>query len=286
VSALEQGAVQGIQEIWHGVFPDPALSAWEVRLGSSVIASHDVDKPFSGASMVKTLIAALVVEDVAAGRRSMGDLITVTPEMRTGGDGLLRFTELPGRRTLGDLTLLMIAVSDNTATNAIIDGLGGVQQINDRFASRQWSSRLRQWVGGAHRVPSADRWVADPVLPSEAGLSVVTVADHQGALADILSQHTGHTAWVAESFAAQQDRRSLGRWVRDDALFMHKTGTVSRVRHDAGVLLTDRGDLWVGCFTDGGPEPEYVDHPACIAMADAMRATAEALGFGEYLLTV
>jgi hypothetical protein len=85
-------------------------------------------------------------------------------------------------------------------------------------------------------------------------------------------------------FLYQQDRRSLARWLSLSASFAHKTGTVDRVRHDAGVLICDQVELWVGCFTDGGPTDEYVDHPSCLGMASAMRDTLRALGLTSSLV--
>jgi hypothetical protein len=109
--------------------------------------------------------------------------------------------------------------------------------------------------------------------------SRVSVADHQDALGSIVHP------MIQAAFAAQQDRRALARLVEYYADFRHKTGTADRVRHDAGVLATPRGQLWVGCFTDGGPVSEYVDHPACVAMGTAMRDTLLALGLGELTVT-
>jgi beta-lactamase class A len=247
--------------IWSTALAD-FDAAWELRLGPQVLSTRDRDRLFSGASMVKTLLAALIDEDVRAGTLALGRPVQVPLGALVGDDGLLRFGQIPTMHRLADLLLLMVAVSDNTATNCLIDFLGGPNAISARFAARGWTSRL-----------------LGPIGPGVGEFSHVCLADHQDALGSIRHPQ------IAAAFAGQQDRRSLARLVEFYADFRHKTGTVDRVRHDAGVLDTPRGHLWVACFTDGGPVSEYVDHPACVAMGRAMRDTLLALGLGELTVT-
>jgi beta-lactamase class A len=237
-------------------------AAFELRLGDARLASRDRQRLFSGASMVKTLLAALIDEDVRRGQLQLSRPVQVTTAALVGDDGLLRFGQIPTMHRLGDLVLLMIAVSDNTATNTLIAFLGGPAAVTARCAARGWTSVLHARVGDIE---------AD-------GFSSVCLADHQDALASILHPQ------ISSAFAGQQDRRSLARLLDFDVDFRHKTGTMDRVRHDAGVLATARGPLWVACFTDGGPAAEWVDHPACRAMGTAMRATLLALDLDELLV--
>jgi beta-lactamase class A len=250
-----------IEAIWAEGLTD-FDAAWELRLGPQLLASSGRERLFSGASMVKSLLAALIDEDVREHKLALSRPVQVTGSARVGEDGLLRFGQIPTMHRLADLILLMIAVSDNTATNTLIDFLGGPEAINARFQTRGWSSRLLHRIG-----------------PGMGEFSQVCIADHQAALQSIFHPLLG------AAFAAQQDRRALARLVWSDAEFRHKTGTVGRVRHDAGMLSTPHGHLWVACFTDGGPAPEYVDHPACVAMGRAMRDTLLALGLGELTVT-
>jgi beta-lactamase class A len=255
-----RGGRTDIDGIWSEAMLAAGLdAAFELRLGDARLASRERRRHFSGASMVKTLLAALIDADVRAGQLQLSRPVQVTASGLTDGAGLLRFGQIPTMHRLGDLVLLMVAVSDNTATNTLIDFLGGPEAVTARFAARGWTSTLEARVGDAD-APE---------------FSSVCLADHQEALASILHP------LISAAFAAQQDRRSLARLVDDDADFRHKTGTADRVRHDAGVLATARGPLWVACFTDGGPTGVGVDHPACVAMGTAMRDTLVALGLAE-----
>ena len=269
-----------IDALWRSQLVDVPVCSWQVRLNDRVLTEHELDRRFSGASMIKTPIAAVVVDDVTAGHRSWRDDVVVTEEMRAPGDGLLRSLQLPRRVSLDVALTLMIAVSDNTATNALIDALGGLDVLNERMAAQGWSSRARRWIGGQRVANGSEGFIEDDGLPSPAGLSRISLVDHQSALARILASDDP----IVRAFTVQQDRRALARWVSDDVCFAHKSGTIDGVRHDAGVLLGSHGELWVACFTDGGAEDEFVDHPSCVAMGAAMRGTLRVLGLGEYLV--
>lgn len=242
-----------LDDIWAGHLGD-FTAAWQVKLGDELLTSRDPDRFFNGASMIKTFLAALVTEDLADAETLRDGVIEVPRELAAEGDGLLRFAQLPTTLTIDELVMLMIAVSDNTAMTAVVGQLGGVELVNTRLSERGWASRLWLYEGQGNGA-----------------LSSVSLAEHQAALESITDP------LIRATFRAQQDRRSLARWLQFDAPFEHKTGTTERVRHDAGVLHTAQGDLWVGCFTDGGPDAEYVDHPACVAIGAAMRDTLTAL---------
>ena len=85
------------------------------------------------ASTIKLVILAEAMRRVREGELSLEQTITVTEEMRTGGDGILKEL-LPGHTfTLREILTLMIIVSDNEATNILIRMLG-MDSVN-RMAS-------------------------------------------------------------------------------------------------------------------------------------------------------
>lgn len=71
--------------------------------------------------MIKLLILAELVKKVSENKFSLSDAITVTEAMKTGGDGVLKELNSEHHFTLKELATLMIIVSDNQATNILID---------------------------------------------------------------------------------------------------------------------------------------------------------------------
>ena len=170
---------------------------------------------------------------------------------------------LPVTLPLHAVAQLMTALSDNTATNAVVDTLGGLEAVNDALAAAGCATRMRRWVTGRYADPRCDSWDSSPSLPSRAGLSVVVPREH-AAVVDRLVTEPRH-ANARAMLEQQWHRDSLARPLVDDTPFAHKTGCVGGVRHDGGVLLPGTPDaLTVHCFTDGPERDELVDDVACV----------------------
>jgi beta-lactamase class A len=157
-------AARQIDRIWHERLAGVPFASWQVRLADDVLTQERPERVFSAASMIKTPLAALIAEDVTSGRRHWGDRVDVEETMRAPGDGLLSGMDLPRTLALDEALTLMIAVSDNTATNAVIDLLGGLGAVNDRMAQTGWTARVLRSVGGRDVARDAERLGADPVL--------------------------------------------------------------------------------------------------------------------------
>lgn len=246
-----------------------------------LVVEFDAERVFSGASMVKTFLLHVVSDQVRLGNLSWAESVTVDAQHCAQGDGLIRHWPLPQNLTLLQASGLMIAVSDNVATNAIVDHLGGTERANDLISSLGYEkSSLRSWVGGRHRDPRRDTWTVSDGLINAAGLSVVTAREHAECVRAVMADDV-----CAGLLAGQNDRRSLSRHLAEGVDFAHKTGTVDGLRHDGGRFVLDGSDyLDVHVFTDGPSRDEAVDDYACRAMGRGMRETLRAFGLGSMTL--
>lgn len=210
--------------------------------------------------MIKTF-AALALAEL---REDWSEPVAVAPEHRAYGDGILRHAVLPVTLPLREVVTLALALSDNTAANTLVAAAGGLEAVNGRLAARGFDARML-------------RGLSDAGEPAQSGIGACTPREHARAVAALATE--APDAYTA--LHAQQDRRSLARRLDYDAAFAHKTGTVDDVRHDGGILERGASRLAVTCFTAGGPHAEWVDHPACVGMGDAMVRTCRALGWHE-----
>ncbi len=97
------------------------------------------------ASTIKVLISVALWEAVAAGELDVTARVPVA-EMTPGDpDGLVPGLDPETELALPDLDLLMLSVSDNDATNAVIDriGMAAVNAVADRLGLRDTALRRR-----------------------------------------------------------------------------------------------------------------------------------------------
>jgi beta-lactamase class A len=270
------------------VQPDDIVAIWDEELArvgawSLVLRWRDLSVDvrgglaYSGASTIKTFLLELASDSL-----SWDQPVTVTPEHVAEGDGVLATWPLPVTLPLHAVAQLMTALSDNTATNAVVDTLGGLVVVNDALAGRGLASRMRRWVTGRHSDPRCEEWDSSASLPSRAGLSVVVPSEHADAITRMVSspQHA-----VARAMLEQQwHRDSLARPLVDETPFAHKSGSVGGVRHDGGTLLPGTEDaLVVHCFTDGPERVELFVDVAGVGMGRAMARTLRLLGMDQLL---
>lgn len=95
--------------------------------------SVDGGRRVPSASTIKLVIMAELMRRIRAGELSLENKIEITEEMKTGGDGILKELEPGHHFTLKEIMTLMIIVSDNEATNILMEMLG-MDSIN-RMAS-------------------------------------------------------------------------------------------------------------------------------------------------------
>ena len=96
-----------------------ALYAADLSTGKT--AAMDADTPVQTASTIKLALLWEIERQVALGNASWSEKITLKPGEPVTGSGVLHFFDTPLTLTLKDVATLMIIVSDNTATNLMID---------------------------------------------------------------------------------------------------------------------------------------------------------------------
>ena len=92
-------------------------------LGEEETVTHNPDLPLVAASVIKIPIMVTAFRDIAEGKLDPGETIAIAPGDKMPSCGALTFMHDGLEVTLLDLVTLMIVLSDNTATNLLIDRL-------------------------------------------------------------------------------------------------------------------------------------------------------------------
>lgn len=237
-------------------------------LDGTPIAYH-ADRLVKTASIIKLPIlvhAALLVD---AGQLGWEQRVPLDPSAVVPGMGVLRYLDAGINPTLRDLCVLMTIISDNTATNMLIDMLG-IDQINARIiALGMTQTRLNRKVFSPN-TPECLPW----------GLGVTTARDTVHLLREIATGRIGTTAtnqFLRDTLARQLDRVGFPRGIPAGWSYAGKTGSDDDLRNDCGILTAPDGtQVIAACFVQELAEaPSSVDHPGLKALADVAALMTE-----------
>jgi len=126
------GIEERISELADNFSGRLAVSAVDLSTGERVDRQPDLVLPT--ASVIKLPILLALLRDVEAGRVDLAGRLTLHAGQRIGGSGILKVLEGGLRPTVRDVATLMIALSDNTATNMVLDVIGGIDPVNAAMA--------------------------------------------------------------------------------------------------------------------------------------------------------
>ncbi|MGV3540017.1 MAG: serine hydrolase [Rufibacter sp.] len=119
---LKQKTEQQLREI---IGQSPAVTGLvAVDLTSGETFQFNQDVIFPQASAIKVPILLEVYQQASKGKFALTDLRKIAPAHVVGGTGIIKDLVDSTSFSIRNLAVLMIALSDNTATNALIDLLG------------------------------------------------------------------------------------------------------------------------------------------------------------------
>ena len=107
---------------------DAALAAINLATGETV--ERDADRSMPTASVFKLPVLAEVFRQAEIGKLDLDQRVALRAEDVVMGSGILRDFSPGLQPTLCDLATMMIIVSDNSATNLLLDRVGGPQRVN------------------------------------------------------------------------------------------------------------------------------------------------------------
>jgi beta-lactamase class A len=200
--------------------------------GSDVVAYRD-DDVAPAASTIKVFLLAALLADVADGRLDLEHEVELRDADRVPGTGVLKVLEASRTYPLRDLATLMIVVSDNVATNLVLDQVG--------------LTRFQAWLGASDWP--ATRATGRLQVRRDAPRSTTSARDLHDALRRLWTGELlpdRETAVAREILSAQQHTDTLGREIGYDAYaaelgesplaLASKGGQLRGVRNEAAVL--------------------------------------------------
>ncbi|MEC4817361.1 MAG: serine hydrolase, partial [Scytonema sp. PMC 1069.18] len=185
------------------------------------------------ASTIKYPILIALFQEVDAGRVKLNETLVLRRDLKAEpeGSGVLQFKPVGTKLSVLETATKMITISDNTATNMIIDRLGGKAKLNQKF--RSWGLQntvIRNLLGdfkGTNTTSAKDL----------VRLSVLMDSDK------LLSKSSN--ARVLKIMQGVKNRRLLPAGLGKGAVIAHKTGTLGVLIGDAGIIELPTGKRYL-----------------------------------------
>ncbi len=202
---------------------------WGVAVKNLVSGEETIingDHCFSAASVIKVPIMLKLLQAADANQLSLDERLALTDAVKVPGCGVLKELVAGLSLSLWDLCTLMIIISDNTATNMLIDRLG-IEAINAtlrEFGIERSILRRRLFDRDA-----AARGLRNEVTPADM-MKLVTALHQQSILTPASCERALHV------MARQQMNHKIPQLIPHGVRIAHKTGEDDGITHDVGIV--------------------------------------------------
>ena len=260
-----------------------ALYARQLNTGRTV--ALDADRPVQTASVIKLTILFEAMEQIRSGKARWDERITLAKGDAVSGSGVLMFLDTPQTLTLKDVLTLMIILSDNTATNLMIDRFG-VDAVNDRIT----------WMGlkNTHLYKKIGKPTTSP-LPADYpqfGLGKTTAREMAQVMERIGRCQLGNPARPGDAAICETAlgmlrnqfyRTTIPRYLEqldsteELSSIANKTGSLNAVRNDVAIVGGKTGPIVISIFTYANQDTSWTpDNEGEVLIAKMAKAIVQA----------
>ena len=270
--------VEGIAEIVTGADISAGVAVWHIESDTKLDVNGDESYPM--ASTFKIPILATAGKQLANGDISLDSRVPLANEDKSLGSGILPYFESGLEPTVRDLLTLMIIISDNTATDIMVDYLGGAAVIEDfmgELGLKEIYFKLNCKELLRHMFPPevADlpreelrKWtmendvLRDGLAFSKGPENNVSTANAMNELLHLIYSGALFDGDVREAaldvLYKQQFNVRLSRFLPLGTKVAHKTGTIGGIRNDCGIItISESNHVILTIFTDWDEAPYW-----------------------------
>ncbi len=225
--------------------------------GTFAVAFHDLQsdqylrinsqEDFHAASTMKTPVMIEVFRQEAAGSFSQEDSIEIRNEFfsiidsslfsldiaEDSGDGLYEYLGL--KKTISDLVYDMIIVSSNLATNLVVD-LVGAKNVTQTM--RKLGAQKIQVLRGVEDIKAYEAGISNRTNAEDLMIIFTTMAKEE-----IVSESASEM--MINILKDQKLYEIIPAHLPSDVQVAHKTGAITGVHHDSGIIFLPDGRKYV-----------------------------------------
>ncbi len=236
LSIIPVGEIQGLEgklAQLSSKYPNLEAHVYVYDFESAAKASFNGEKPAPVASAVKIPILFEFFRkiDKSNGALSINQNVLFEEYQKTSGSGHMQYNGTNREYSFDRIAELMITQSDNSATNIILDYIGGKEALNSAF--RRWG--LNNSIMG--------NW-----LPDLNGTNQMSAKD----LATVLYNYdnpkflsTSSREYIRKYMSNLPTHKLIRAGIPENALLLHKTGDIKSSLIDAGIIYLPNGHKYI-----------------------------------------
>lgn len=242
-------------------YPDAiaGISIRDLSGGESGVAIDiNGDREFHAASTMKVPVMIEIFRQAASGAFHLDDSLLVENAFSSIVDGSRYqmdigedsdesvYGSIGQTMSIRDLTTQMITWSSNLATNLLIDlvSADSVQETIEHLGTRTMKVRR-----GVEDIKAYERGLNNTTNSSDLALLLKSLA-----LGEAVSDDAD--AEMIAILKDQQFKRMIPAGLPDDVVVAHKTGSITRINHDAAIISPDDNPLVLVILVEGLDEEQ------------------------------
>jgi beta-lactamase class A len=211
------------------------------HLATGEVFLFNADEVMPTASLIKLPVMIEVYQQASSSRFGLTDMLTLRDKDKVPGSGILSYHFSDGASfSIRDAVRLMIAYSDNTATNMLLDkiGIASTGKHMEKWGFPNTKINAKVYLGKTTSI--------DPEATKKYGLGSTTAREMVGILEKL---HQGKFVspdackQMIEHLKNCQFKDQIKRFLPPETVVAHKTGAVSGIRTDAGIMYLKSGPV-------------------------------------------
>lgn len=242
---LKEELTTAINDLIMNVEGDIAVASINLDTGEEIYINEK--EIFHAASTMKTPVMLEIYRQAESGKFNLSDSIIVKNEFKSIVDGSLYTMDiaddsgeslyqfLDKKRTIYELIYAMITVSSNLATNILID-LAGAENVMNTM--KEIGANDIQVLRGVEDMKAFHKSMNNTTTAYDLAIIFKTIAD--------CSMHTEKSCDDMKNILLDQKFNDIiPAKLPDGVKVAHKTGSITGVRHDSGIVYLPDGSSYV-----------------------------------------
>ena len=213
---------------------EPSVYVWEYSTGSGLEINSNTVYP--SASIIKIPIAYELVRLIDTRSKTpspifLSDKRTFSEFFRTSGSGNLQKTRANVEYSLDYLANIMIADSDNSATNMLLYEIGGVENFNRSMRNLGFKNiSMGNWLPDLEGTNKITAYEISKLLYNIDNPKVINPK-----YKTVLKEYLGNTRNI----------HLIKEKLPANVMVLHKTGDIGKMLGDAGIVYTNNGKKYI-----------------------------------------